>query len=97
MNKNVTVFKYKFTKLFHQHQAFVVVVSALIILIIAFLRINSLSNLPADQDYLRQETSKLKTVQFNQDAISQIQALDDSNVATPGTQLPSNRQNPFNE
>ena len=61
------------------------------------IRINSLGNLPVDQQYLDQETAKIKSVKFNEKSIEQIKALNDSNVSLPDTQLPSGRQNPFNE
>jgi hypothetical protein len=97
MKSQLNTLSYKFQKLFHEHQAFVVMVTALLILIAVFLRINTLSNQPLDQTYLNQEASKLKSVRFNEDAVNQIKALNDSNVKDPGTELPGNRQNPFNE
>lgn len=97
MKKQLNLLKYRLAKLFKNHQAFVVIVVVLMVLMAAMLRINSLSNIPLDQGYLDKKSSELKSVQFNQDAISQIQDLNDSNVDDPGTQLPSNRQNPFNE
>ncbi len=97
MKSQFSSISYKFQKLFHEHQAFVVIVTVLLILTAVFLRINTLSNQPLDKVYLDQETSKLKSVRFNEDAVDQIKALNDSNVQDPGTQLPGNRQNPFNE
>lgn len=97
MKLKLTKANYKLQKLLHEHQAFVVLVVMLLVLMGVFLRINTLSNQPLDQAYLNQESSKLKSVRFNEDAIDQIKALRESNVIDPGTQLPSNRQNPFNE
>ncbi len=97
MSKQLSAYKYRFQKGFHSHQAFVVIVVVLLILIGVFLRINSLNNLPMDQARYDEQTSQLQSVQFNQDAINEIQSLNSSNVAVPGTELPSNRQNPFNE
>ncbi len=97
MKSQFTTLNYKLQKLLHEHQAFVVLVIALLVLMGVFLRINTLANQPLDQAYLTSESSKLKSVRFNEDAIRQIKALQESNVNDPGTQLPSNRQNPFNE
>ena len=97
MKHQFSALQYKSTKLLHSHQTFVVLVAVLIVLMMVFLRINTLSSIPLDQSYLNQETSKLKSVRFNEDAIEQIKTLNDSNVSDPGTQLPQNRQNPFNE
>lgn len=89
--------KYRLTKTLHSHQAFVVLLAALIVLLLVFIRINTLGNLPLDQKYLNQEVEKIQPVRFNEEAIEQIKALNDSNVTDPGTQLPNDRQNPFNE
>jgi len=97
MGESIKRLKYDFLKIFREHQAFVVISAVLIILIAVFLRINALSNMPLDQRYLDTESSKIKTVRFNQEAIEQIKELNDSNVTTPKVTLPSNRQNPFNE
>lgn len=88
---------YRLQKIFHNHQTFVVLTAVLLVLTIVFLRIHTLNSMPLDESYLNQETSKIKSVRFNEDAIEQIKALNDSNVKDPGTQLPANRQNPFNE
>ena len=97
MQQQLTRYKYRFTKILRSHQAFVVVVIVLLTLIAVFLRINTLGNLPSDEQYLTQKISEIKTVKFNREAIEQIKALNDSNVGAPGTQLPENRRNPFNE
>lgn len=89
--------KNRLIKNLHSHQAFAVIVAVLIILLAVFLRISSLSNAPIDQAYLNQEVEKVKPVQFNQNAIKEIEKLKESNIEDPGTQLPQNRQNPFNE
>ncbi len=88
---------YSFIKVFHTHEAFVVLTIVLIALIGVVARINHLSNLPADQLYFDQSSSEIKAVNFNEDAIKKIEQLRDSNVQDPGTQLPVDRNNPFNE
>ncbi len=97
MQKKFVALKYKASKLLHQHQTFVVLTIVLSVLIVVIVRINNLSNLPLDQGYLNEQTSQIKNVNFNQNAIDQIKQLNDSNVTAPGTELPSNRLNPFNE
>ena len=97
MKKQLNQLKYKLLKLSRSHQTFIMIVVVLTLLIITMLRINTLSNIPLDQTYLDQRSNEVKTVKFNRDAIDKIESLNDSNVAVPGTQLPSNRQNPFNE
>lgn len=97
MNKNLTRYKYRLLKILRVHQTFIVITVVLLILILTALRINMLNDMPQDQQYLKSQTSQLKSVHFNQDAINKIKSLSDSNVAVPGTELPSNRQNPFNE
>lgn len=96
MNK-LSALQYKVAKALRGHEAFIVSVVALLVLFLLTLRINSLNNLPMDQAYYDQKTSELKSVTFNQDAIDQIESLRDSNVADPGVQLPSGRDNPFVE
>ena len=95
--KQLTNLKYRLSKLFKVHHAFVVLTAVLLVLVVAFMRVNTLNNLPLDQTYLNQEKGKIKTVRFNEAAIEEIKALRDSNVAAPGTELPKDRQNPFNE
>lgn len=97
MKEQLSSTRYKFAKLFKVHQTFVVLTAVLLLLIGVVLRINSLNNLPLDQNYLNAESSKIQSVNFNEEAIEQIKALNDSNVSDPGTQLPGGRQNPFNE
>jgi len=95
--KSLTRIKYKFAKIFKVHQSFVVVLIVLLILLAVIFRVNMLNNLPTDQNYLKTESAKIKIVNFNEDAIEEIKSLSDSNVSSPGTQLPKDRQNPFNE
>lgn len=97
MQKSFSRFKYKYLKLFRSHQSFVVLTIVLLILVASVVRINSLGNIPIDQTYLDAKLSETKSVTFNRQAIEQIKELNESNVSTPGTQLPSNRENPFNE
>ena len=97
MQKKFSKFKYKFYKVFRSHQTFVVLVVVLLLLTAVVIRINSLGNIPTDQVYLDKKLGETKSVNFNRDAIEQIKLLNESNVSTPGTQLPTNRQNPFNE
>jgi len=89
--------RYRLAKIFRLHQAFVILILVLMVLVAVFYRVKSLNDLPVDKVYMNQEMQKIKTVKFNEEAIEQIKALRDSNVATPGTDLPKNRQNPFNE
>ena len=90
-------FKYRFIKLFHSHQAFVVTTMVLFVLLLVFGRINMLNELPEDQAYLDTKMSTIEKVNFNEEAIKQIEKLKDSDVATPGTDIPVDRQNPFSE
>lgn len=90
-------YRYRFAKALHSHQTFVIILGVLLVLLGVFLRINGLNSLPLDEAHLKQETEKIKPVRFNEEAIEQIKLLNDSNVDDPGTQLPGNRQNPFNE
>ena len=95
--KSLNSIKYKLAKFFKLHQTFVVLVFLLIILSVSVFRVNSLISMPLDQPYLDLEVGKIKTVKFDEKAIDQIKSLRDSNVAAPGTNLPKDRQNPFNE
>lgn len=97
MEAKLAPLKYKLSRHLRTHQAFIVLLVVLLVLITAFIRINSLSNLPVDQGYIDLKKSEIKTVRFNEQAIDQIEQLKDSNVQAPGTDLPQNRQNPFNE
>ena len=97
MNQKFKDYIYKSTKLLHAHQAFVVLVTVLIVLTFVIIRINTLNNLPVDQAYYDQQTAQLKTVVFNHEAITKIEMLRDSDVTQPGTSLPANRNNPFAE
>lgn len=97
MKQKVTQLYYSFIRIFHNHEAFVVLTISLTALIVVILRINNLNNLPADQLYYDQAVSEIKSVNFNEDAINKIEQLRDSNVEDLGTQLPVDRTNPFNE
>ncbi len=97
MREKLNRLNYKFTKLLHLHQAFVVITVVLVILIAVFIRINTLNEMPVDQAFLDSEVSKIKTVNFDKTAIKEIEALSDSDVTVPGTDLPANRKNPFSE
>lgn len=96
MNK-VAAVRYKLSKSLRGHEAFIVSIIALLILLLLTLRINTLNNLPMDQAYYDQKTSELKSITFNQEAIEQIETLRDSNVIDPSAQLPDGRDNPFVE
>lgn len=95
--KSLGRYWYQLSKTLRVHQVFVIVVAVLLVLLAVFIRINELGSMPLDQAHLQQESDKIKPVKFNQEAIEQIKALNESNVSDPGTQLPANRQNPFNE
>lgn len=97
MNKEFTEKKLALTQFMHRHQAFLVLTCVLVILTFVILRINSLGNIAPDASYFERETSSLKPVQFNQEAITQIEALRDSNVSEPTVELPRDRNNPFTE
>lgn len=97
MNQQLARLKYKAVKLLHSHQAFVVITIVLVVLLLVFVRINSLNEMPVDQAYLDEKVSNIKTVNFDTEAIKEIEALNDSNVTAPGTDLPLDRNNPFNE
>lgn len=97
MQERLNIYKYQLQKLTRSHQAFIVIIIVLLLLLGVFVRINNLGNLPTDKAFMDQELSNVKPVVFNQQAIEQIKALNDSNVAVPTTQLPVNRQNPFSE
>ncbi|MFO0971192.1 MAG: hypothetical protein U0520_02460 [Candidatus Saccharimonadales bacterium] len=88
---------YQLGKVMRTHQTFVVLVVVLLVLLAVFIRINELGSMPLDQAYLQQEGEKIKSVKFNEEAIEQIKALNESNVNDPGTRLPTDRQNPFSE
>lgn len=97
MNQKLVKLKYRLTKSLHRHQVFVTSGIVLVVLLMVFVRINSLSEMPIDQVYLDRKVSDIKTVNFNKEAIKQIEALKDSDVAAPGTELPNDRKNPFSE
>lgn len=97
MKRQLEILRYKAVKLFKMHQTFVVLVIMLFVLFVALMRVTALNNIPVDQTYLLQKMTGVKAVVFNRDAISQIEDLNESNVNNPGTQLPSNRENPFSE
>lgn len=97
MDSKLAPLKYKLSKIFRTHQTFVVLLVFLLVLVAAIFRIHNLSNLPVDQSYIDLKKSEIKTVRFNEQAIEEIEELNESNVSVPGTNLPQNRQNPFNE
>lgn len=90
-------YRYSISKLFHTHEAFVVLIAVLLLMTAVFLRIHSLSSLPPNQAYYDKQVSTIKPVRFNQDAITKIEQLRDSNVANPGTSISTDRDNPFAE
>lgn len=87
MNQQLELFKYKFSKIFRLHQAFIVLVFVLLILIGVVIRINTLSNIPIDQAYSIRNPLKLKLCN-SMKALLKYRALNDSNVATPRTDQP---------
>lgn len=97
MKNKFAKYYYSFIKMFHTHEAFVALTLVLLALIGVVARINYLSNLPPDQTFLDLSSSQIKAINFNEDAIKKIEQLRDSNVEDPGTQLPVDRNNPFNE
>ena len=97
MKRRIELYRYRALKVLKTHQTFVVLVSILLVLLAVLLRLSALNTIPVDQSYLLQKMNGVKAVKFNRDAISQIEDLNESNVSNPGTQLPTNRQNPFSE
>ncbi len=97
MKQKLTAFLYKFKRFFKVHQAFVTIIGMLLVIIAVVIRLNMLGNMEPNQAYVDDETTKIKTVQFDQEALGEIQALRESHVTVPGTQLPEGRQNPFSE
>lgn len=95
--KRLSSIQYRAGRVLRAHQAFVVLLITLLILLITLLRVQTLNNIPINQTYIEQESANVKTVKFNQSAIEQIKSLRDSNVSAPGTNLPTDRQNPFSE
>lgn len=95
--KQIRTLQYKLIKTLRAHQVFVVLMITLSVLLVAFLRVQALNNIPVSQDYIDEKLLEIKTVKFNQSAIESIKSLRDSNVIAPGTSLPENRQNPFSE
>ncbi len=97
MKNSLSIYKYKIGKILNSHQLFIVMLVVLLVLLAVFFRINALNNLDVDQRYVDRESANIKTTTFNEEAIEAIKELNDSNVAVPQTELPSSRQNPFNE
>lgn len=97
MSKDYVRLKFKLVKTLHTHQAFIVLIVVLLLLVFVIVRINTFNNITYNEAYYTQETASLKSVQFNQEAIEQIEALRDSNVNEPAVQLPGDRSNPFAE
>lgn len=80
-----------------KNQVFVVACVFLGITALVLYRLMVLSNITPDQAAIDDQKRAIKSVKFNQEAIDKIEALRDSNVKTPGTDLQKNRQNPFAE
>lgn len=97
MKISIQKLRTRLSYIFKQHQAFVVLVFLFVIAAWVILRLLSLSSLEPNQQYIDDQTRTFQTVEFDQKAVKEIEALQDSGVAVPGTQLPNNRQNPFNE
>ena len=97
MKRKLNRYKLRALKFLHLRQSFVVILVLLFILFAVFVRISMLGSLPLDEAYLNKESSNIKAINFNDEAIEQIKALRESNVTAPGTELPQDRQNPFSE
>lgn len=88
---------YKFTSMFAKHLGFVVACIFLAVASMVVYRLFVLSTIEPNQDYISDQKLDIKTVKFDEDAIKKIEALRDSNVDNPGTNIQKNRQNPFAE
>lgn len=97
MKRQLNNYSYKLQKTFRSRQVFVTIIAVLLVLAAVLFRINALNNIPVNQKYLDAQSSKLQSVRFNEEAVTQIKALNESSAQDPGTQLPTGRQNPFNE
>lgn len=87
----------KVTSIFTHHQTFVVVSLLLLLVAGVMVRLGGLSNMEPTQEVIDDQSSSVKSVIFNEDAVEEIEALRDSNVKEPGTQVQQNRDNPFSE
>ncbi len=97
MKQKISKLIFRVKKVLHHHQGFVVSIMLLLVILATVLRIQFLNEMRPDQAYLDERADSVRSVNFNQKAIEQIEALRDSNVTAPGTQLPGNRDNPFSE
>ena len=66
MQKRFNEYRYEAVKFFRIHQTFVVLTLFLLILVVSMLRISSLGNLEADQQYIIQKNSEIKEVKFQE-------------------------------
>ncbi len=97
MKKKFLDLKKKLSRIFNKHHAFVVLLGLLLLISVVVIRLNVLSSLGPDQGTIDEETEKIKTVNFSEDALEKIQQLRESNVKVPGTDISENRDNPFSE
>jgi len=96
MKKKFTNYYLKLQRVFERRHGMIVLAVVLFITILVVLRISALSNIEPDQEVL-DESQSVQSVIFNQEAIDKIEALRESNVKEPGTQIQRDRQNPFSE
>ncbi len=87
----------KVSTLLVHHQTFVVVALLLALTTGVVFRLTNLSNMEPSQEVIDDQVRSVKSVIFNEDAVEKIEALRDSNVKKPGTQVQQNRDNPFRE
>jgi hypothetical protein len=52
--------QYKVAKVFRSHQAFVVLLITLLILLATFLRVQTLNNMPIDNAYIDEQSTNIK-------------------------------------
>ncbi len=97
MKAKVKGYLLKTKEVLTKNQAFVSACIFLGIAAFVLYRLMVLSNIGPDSAAILDQQRTIKTVQFNQQAIDQIEELRDSNVKTPGTDIQKNRQNPFAE
>jgi hypothetical protein len=97
MRQKIQAIQFKMQSVFSSHQAFVVLSLLLIIATLVIFRLTSLSNLEPSAEYIDDQTRTIQPVPFNEEAIKEIQALRNSNVSNPGTQIQEDRSNPFAE
>lgn len=97
MKKKFTKAYLKLQRVFAKRHGMIVLAIVLVVSSLVILRITALSNIEPDQELLDEQTGRVQSVIFNQDAIEKIEDLRDSNVKEPGTQIQKDRQNPFSE